>query len=262
MNDRIREAFGSVHAEEGLKTQTKEFIARKAKAHSKRQQRILPQSRMAVAMACFMLLLACFGGYRLYFVRTSVISIDINPSIELNINRYGKVISWEGYNDDGLELADDLHIRFMDYVRAIDEILKTEKITAYMNGNEELSISVVGRNEQESREILANVETSTSGHHNVCCYMGHHEDVNAAHAAGLSVGKYRAFLEVQEVNPDITVEDIGKMTMRQIKDLMDGQTDDWECPYGEDGMEGNGSGHGHRHRHGQERSLGAGSGTD
>ncbi len=262
MNDRLREAFDSIHAEEGLKAQTKEFIVHKAKEHRERPQRRAAYPQMAAVIACFMLLLACFGGYRLYFVRTSVISIDINPSIELNINRFGRVISWEGYNDEGLELAKDLNIRFMDYLSAIEEILKTESITAYLDKDEELSISVVGRNEQESREMFANVENSTSGHHNVGCYMGHHEDVNAAHAAGLSVGKYRAFLEVQKINPDITIEDISGMTMRQINDLLNGQISDWECPYGEDGTGSNGNWRGHQHRHGQGQGQGRGCGRN
>ncbi len=41
----------------------------------------------------------------------------------------------------------------------------------------------------------------------------------AAHSSGLSYGKYRAFLELQSVAPDITPEQVQDMTMREIRDL-------------------------------------------
>ena len=48
-------------------------------------------------IACFIFLLFSFSGYGLYFTKTSIISIDINPSIELNINRFDRVISINKY---------------------------------------------------------------------------------------------------------------------------------------------------------------------
>lgn len=51
----------------------------------------------------------------------------------------------------------------------------------------------------------------------------------AAHEAGMSFGKYKAFLELQALNPDITAEDIKDLTMRQIRDMiaeLSGNTDE------------------------------------
>ena len=46
------------------------------------------------------------------------------------------------------------------------------------------------------------------------------EDVENAHEAGLSLGKYRVFLEVQALDPDITPEEVQGMTMREIRELI------------------------------------------
>lgn len=61
--------------------------------------------------------------------------------------------------------------------------------------------------------------------------------------------KYRAFLELQKVNPDITVEDVKGLTMRQIRDL----TGDSGCKIhsgNENNGQGHGKGRGKGHRHG------------
>ena len=42
-----------------------------------------------------------------------------------------------------------------------------------------------------------------------------------AHEAGLSFGKYRAYLELKELDPDITPDDIRDLSMREIQDLID-----------------------------------------
>lgn len=39
-----------------------------------------------------------------------------------------------------------------------------------------------------------------------------------AHEAGLSYGKYMAYLELKELDPDIAPEDVQGMTMREIRD--------------------------------------------
>lgn len=248
MNNKLKETFDNIHAEEKLKEQTKVFIADRTKNYTKLQKKPACKKIIPVA-ACFLFLMICFSGYRLYFTQTSVISIDINPSFELNLNRFNRVISINHYNDDGLKVTNDLDIRFMDYRSALDEILKTESIIPYLNQDEMLSISVAGRNEQESKEILNNIETCIPKHQNHCCDMGNYDDVDEAHAVGLSVGKYRAFLELQKVNPDITVEEVKGLTMRQIRDL----TGDSGCKIhsGNGGnRHGNGHGKGKGHGHG------------
>ena len=46
-----------------------------------------------------------------------------------------------------------------------------------------------------------------------------------AHEAGLSYGKYKAYLELQALDPTITVVEIQNMTMREIRDLLNAISD-------------------------------------
>ena len=94
MRDRLKQAFDAVHAEEALKERTKAFVAQQTRGHARRRPALRPS--LAAAFACLCLLFT--GGYWLYFTPTATISIDINPSIELGVNRFNRVVSVEGYN--------------------------------------------------------------------------------------------------------------------------------------------------------------------
>lgn len=82
MNNRIKEAFGDVHAEESLKRGTLDAVRRLTHGYRRR----VVTRRLAPALACLMIALGGMGG--LYFTPTSVISIDVNPSLELSVNRF------------------------------------------------------------------------------------------------------------------------------------------------------------------------------
>ena len=101
MRDRIRDAFDQIQAEEPLKARTKDFLARKTASYTRVRPRRL--MRAVPALACFALLL--LGGHWLYFTPTAAISIDINPSLELGVNRFDKVISVDGRNSDGTSVG-------------------------------------------------------------------------------------------------------------------------------------------------------------
>lgn len=52
------------------------------------------------------------------------------------------------------------------------------------------------------------------------CHSASSEGAAAARELGLPCGKYRAFLELRKLDPDITPEEVCNMTMRQIRELI------------------------------------------
>lgn len=210
----IKEAFDKINAEDELKARTRAFLAKKTNNYT--EYRVPNVQRLAAAAACFLCLLA--GSYWLYFVPTAEISIDINPSIELGINRFDQVISVRGRNDDGKELASSLHLRFTNYTEAIHRTLESQKIITLLSNNEMVTIAVVGSDEARCAKMLSNIKSCTAGQENTyCCYLTHSDEVAAAHEMGLSYGKYSAFLELQSLAPDMTPEEIQDMSMREIR---------------------------------------------
>lgn len=249
MNDRLKAAFSQVQAGEDLKEKTRSFLEERTRGYTRRRG-IFCQPAFS-AIACLLFLVA--GGHWLYFTPTARISIDVNPSIELDINRFDKVVSVDAYNDDGKELADSLQIRFMGYKEAVDQILENERVTALLSDNEVLTITVIESNGEQSVRILSDIESSTARHQNTYCYSADSKEVAPAHGHGLSCGKYRAYLEVQKVYPEITPEQIQDMTMGEIQELMNSGSEEEEgskAAETEEAPEGQSEegGHGHQRR--------------
>ena len=81
----------------------------------------------------------------LYFTPTATISIDINPSIELGVNRFNRVVSVEGaYNADGVKLAGELSVQYADYMDALGQVLANDTVAALLDADGVLTITVVG----------------------------------------------------------------------------------------------------------------------
>ena len=217
MNKTLKELFNPIRANEELKDHTLAFLAEKTQAYTEVKP-AKPQKRTYhfYAAACACLLFMICGCRWLYFTPTATISIDINPSIEMDINRFDQVISINDFNEDGRELA---------------------------------GITVAGPDGRQSAEILSGVEACTAHHSNTHCYTASPKEAAAAHEAGLSCGKYRAFLELQLLNPDMTPEAVQGMTMKDILALIDSLSEGSDSDIGlyhapESGHHDRGCGHG------------------
>ena len=240
----IKEAFADIHAEEELKNATKTYLSEKMKEMARQEEQSSAEDskarrqkgsrerlrdsqelygrnkwmrRLAPVLACFLFLVVLSGGSYTFFSSAAVISVDVNPSIELSINRFDRVIDVEGYNADGEELADSLSVRFMNYVDAVETLMDSDSFRQYLTEDADISIAVVADDEEKGERMLSDVKTCTAGH-NAHCFRAEEGEVENAHEAGLSYGKYQAYLELKELDPDITTEDIRGMTMREIRD--------------------------------------------
>lgn len=215
---KVKEAFEKIHVDDELKRNTKKFLFQKTKGY--RKDKFFPYKRMAMLMACFLLVILGQNGYSAYFTSVSTISIDVNPSIELDINQFDKVIDVKSYNEDGDIIISAINIRFLDYREALMLLLQSENITPYLTQEQLVLITVFGTSEERDTEMLADLTTCTGSYKNVQCSVGNSDEVAEAHSLGLSYGKYKVFLELQALDPNITTEDIRGLTMRQIRDMM------------------------------------------
>ena len=236
MNDKWREAFDQIRAEEQLKDSTRAYLAAKTRGyaamnagghlHRASAGAALRAHVHVYAAACACLLFMLFGGHFLYFTEAAQISIDINPSLELGVNRFDRVISVDGFNEDGRALSKTLHVKFKNYTDAVSEILANSKVEALLSRDEIMTITVTGSDETRSTRILSEVEATTAHHQNTYYYFAPSEEVAAAHNVGLSCGKYKAFLEAQTLDPNITPEAVHGMTMRELRNLIDTLSED------------------------------------
>ena len=238
MNKRIKRTFDQIHADTQTKTQTKEYVMQQIQHHSKHGSST--KRALIPAIACLFLLF--FGGRWLFFTPTATISMDINPSIELNVNRFNQVIGVQSYNDDGEKLLESLDVLYMDYEQAVNTIMNNEMIASLLEQDEIMSIAVLGSNDTQTETILKQIRSCTNSQHTYC-YRGDAEEMQDAHACGLSYGKYKAYLDLKEVDPSIQIDDVKNMTMREIREqIIAASHSDSDALSSVPGMNGNGIG--------------------
>ena len=132
----------------------------------------------------------------------------------------------------------------------LERRIQNEQIAALLNQNEILSVVVIGENKQ-SQDMMAFVEELEQTQHNIDCCHATESEAQEAEEAGLGYGKYRAYLELKELDPDITTEEAANMTMRELYERIreleaDGDTQT------STGTGGSGQGKHHHHGHKNE----------
>lgn len=258
LDNRIRDAFDQIHASPEEKAHTTRQVLQAMEARHKPVPAVW---KPVCALAACLLLVLGLGGWKVYFTPTSVISVDINPSLEVDVNILGRVIALHGYNQDGEALAATLDVLHQDYQTAVDQILHSDTIVDSLDQGEFLAVSVVELQGSQGEEITAYVSSCTAGQSNVSCTTMSSSEAQQAHSVGLSYGKYRVYTQITAYDPGFTPEEASTMTMRELRDLLErlqGAAPDASPPvthepgngWGNGNGNGNGNGYGAQHGNG------------
>ena len=218
MQDRIKKAFDEIHAEDSLKLRTKALVYERT--NKKNINRKTHSRSFATAVTCIIAVILVLGGYFSYTIPVAAISVDINPSMELDVNVYERVINITGYNESGTELAEKIDVINMDYSDAINSILNNETVISYLKTDNIMEVTVTSFNKNTGERMCKCLEEETGISKNSIFTSCDWEDIDEAHSLGLSFGKYRAFVQLQNVNPDITVEDVKSLSMKEIREMI------------------------------------------
>ena len=133
----------------------------------------------------------------------------------------------------------------------MEAILADQKIAALLAEGGVMDITVVAPQNDQCSRMLTDLETCTAGHRNTRCHTAQPEELEEAHDLGLSCGKYRAYLELYALDPSITPQQVGSMTMREIRDLL-AQLENGADSAASSSSAAAGQGHGHHHGYGHQ----------
>lgn len=119
--------------------------------------RQFPQRRLRwqrLAAACVLLVL-CAGGIFswLWFSTLAVVSIDVNPSVALSLNRFEYVIDTQAGNTDGADVLDDLSLKNLKLSTALDALMGAMSRKGYLTDDAQISVFVDGSDDDFNREL-------------------------------------------------------------------------------------------------------------
>ena len=225
---RVREAFASVHAPEDLMRRTLRVIegrrmVEEARIVPMRPSRRAPSLRAKVALAACLLVAAIGAGTlgAAFWLPTAYVTLDVNPSLELALNRFDGVVGARGLNDDGAELLEEADVVWMSSEEAVEKIERALAEGGYLEDGPVLTVTVACDDESrydELESVSRHCLESAGGE--VSCSHASEEEHHAAHDAGLGVGKWRVWSELVDAGSDLSAEEAAGMSVRELSDLL------------------------------------------
>jgi hypothetical protein len=171
------------------------------------------------SIAALFLLVFTFFNTMKYEQAYAVVSLDINPSIQIEADRNQNVIKVEGVNTDGknIDFSDIKDVSLDDGIQKIKEKLIEKN---YLDTNKEVLVGFAfikneDNNNQDNsnyEETVQNAIKSTFSTEKVTYFTGDKDDIDEAKTKGISLGRYEASLVVDE-------ETKNKIDKAPVKDI-------------------------------------------
>jgi len=220
MKNRIRDAFDGIHADAMQKQKVRDYLEIQRRQRAGRSRRMAPYLA-AVAAAAVLLVFAgramLVGSAR----AVSYISIDVNPSIELALDRSSQVISAKAYNEDGEAVLQGLSLSGKQYTDAIDLIVSTDAMQSYLSDASDLTFTVASEDPGEASRLMDGISRCEGCRKNQgSSYTADVALLKQAHENGMSFGKYAAYEELHALDPSITLAQCRGMTMAEMHEMM------------------------------------------
>ncbi len=220
MTDRLKKAFDNIRAEGALKTSAKDFLHKEILRRSTKQNHILPR-RVFVAFSSLTIILFSGGMLSyLYFTPDAYIDMDVNPSFEITLNHFDRVIDTYAYNPDGRQILEDADVKYKNYEEAVSLLLDTIAQKGYTQENGLISITLQSNSGKKETAMLSYIESVAESHHGTAqieCFAigGHLRDT--AHHLNLSPAKYLAIQHLIEVDPAASWDCCREHTIGELK---------------------------------------------
>jgi hypothetical protein len=191
--------------------------------------RQIPGWRIAAGVAAvFLVALMGIFGWNIYQPRTAMamLSVDINPSLQLTLDQKGRILEWESLNPDAEQVLSGLAIKGEPWEKALEQIIGHSVDLNYLN--QEHTWVVVGYSPVEenielpaeklnSEEIVKHVEEAAAGKGvtpKVAVYQMTSQEKVQAKENGLSLGEYALVDTAQKAGVELQAGEVKKTEER------------------------------------------------
>ena len=192
------------------------------------QPKVVRFPKQIAVAASFAIVLGSCGGVGTYAWAkpVSVVSLDINPSIEYSLNRFDRVISVAGKNNDGERIVDALgnSLKNTDITTALTITVEQLSTDAYLDADNTnyMVIGVYSKNDSKASSLKDTVDAFTPDSEAVCSIatVNVSEEVKeTADSLGITGGKMELINEIASVATDSSDIDYATMTDLTVAQL-------------------------------------------
>ena len=176
--------------------------------------------RKLVSMAASVLLVAGIGiGVYAWKNPVQYISIDINPSLELSVNCFQRIISINSLNDDGWKLVKTVSLKAQTYESGINRIINSAKNLGYINGEGNVLISISSEDEKLNERTQITIREKVTDNIEVMTFDT--EEHNTSLKKGLSPGKNNIIEKVIESGIGLDKNDLVDIPVNELIKKLD-----------------------------------------
>lgn len=258
MRERIQNAFDDIRADDALITCTQAYLQERRARREGRASRLRPGRIAALAAAMLVLTVGLLGYGMFYSTAMAYVGIDVNPSLELALNRMDRVIAANAYNAQGEAILRQAAVQGKPYDEAISLLLAEMERQGYLLGDAFVTLTVQAADGAKERGLCDALLQSEGGWRDAVQSPAELEVFpitqavrETAHGYHMSAAKYLAIQELMEVDETATLEAYGDSSIGQIRRRTQA------CRDGHDGGSGQES-----HSGGQGRGNGSFGGGD
>lgn len=190
----------------------------------------LTYRKLAGMAACVLMCIFLSTGVYAYYTPYSYVSVDINPSIALSLNRFERVISVNPLNEDAVTLLKDTkNLKNQDINDALSEIIKSASEKGYIDEKVENQIMVVvsTENPKQKDKLASTVNTTAAkelskvnNNYGITVEKTDVSSYKAALSNKVSPGKEILAEKLREVIPEIKDEEIINMSVKEAVQLI------------------------------------------
>lgn len=217
--------FDRIHADQNLKERVKKVISMKENEEVKvTSMKRTGRFGLAWGMAAiFVVLLAV--GYIYYQKPVSYVSLDINPSVELQLNFMDRVVGSSAENADGEALLAGLRVQNLSVDNAISSLVQNAYDKGYVNedGSTVISVTAITDDEEKAAELQVKTQNGVALAMEAkkafaTIYQNASDMAFRAEAkeAGVSPGKYKLIKSLEVLDPEIDIEQYKNAKVNEI----------------------------------------------
>ncbi|MBE6828976.1 MAG: hypothetical protein E7519_02070, partial [Ruminococcaceae bacterium] len=153
----FKAAMNHIRAEEDLKRKTKDsLIASLSMTPTVTQNppRRSMRQRAVIAACAFVFVCAVSAAATVYYkTPASYVSLDINPSVELGVNGFGRIVSATAYDSGGTTILNGQNIMDVDVESAVHTLVRAAAQKGFVAQDGSTIISVTSETDNTSAAI-------------------------------------------------------------------------------------------------------------
>lgn len=185
--------------------------------------------RVAGLAAALALVLGAGFGWNFYttnYVAATTVSLDVNPSIEITVNRNERVLDVTALNEDGRAILDDMDFQGSDIDVTVNAIIGSMVRKGYLTDiANSILVSVNSENAEKGSALQAKLTEEVNALLQTEAFSGavisqtvdlDDKLENLADKHGISTGKAKLIQRITEQNTRYTFEDLAALSINEL----------------------------------------------